>query len=359
MPEEAVTSDVERLEKEAARHRAAQAEYDRERKALVRQIGKLEKERGELQSLLDDFRRIDVEHEVPAPWHFPHKRDSQHHGVVCLFISDAHLDEVVRPEEVEGYNAYNRKIAGLRLKSTVEKTIMLSRDYFTGLKYDGMQLIFGGDMLSGIIHEELAETNEDTALGSLDYWLDPIATAISTLVEEFGLLHVVGVVGNHPRLSRKPRHKLQVRDNLDWLLLRMLARQFKDFDNVTWHIPESPDADFAVYGTRFRLTHGSQFRGGSGIAGMLSPLLLGQHRKTRRAQVMGRPFDQLLMGHWHQYFAGKGLIVNGSIKGYDEFASDNNFEPEPPAQALWVVTPENGISLTAPIYPANRTKERW
>ena len=55
----------------------------------------------------------------------------------------------------------------------------------------------------------------------------------------------------------------------------------------------------------------------------------------------------------------QGLIVNGSLKGYDEYASVSNFRPERPQQALWLVTPENGISVSAPVLVADRKKEKW
>lgn len=69
--------------------------------------------------------------------------------------------------------------------------------------------------------------------------------------------------------------------------------------------------------------------------------------------------DWLVMGHWHQYFHGKGLIVSGSMKGYDEYAYVSNFEPEPPQLAFWVTTPEHGVTISAPILPADRQAEGW
>ena len=71
--------------------------------------------------------------------------------------------------------------------------------------------------------------------------------------------------------------------------------------------------------TRILLTHGDQFRGGSGIAGLLSPLLLGDHRKRKRQTAMNHPYDWMIYGHWHSLVLGvRGLIGNGSLKGYDE-----------------------------------------
>lgn len=249
-------------------------------------------ELGALRERLTLLERIDAIVPRPPQWTTAVRgKGKLHHAIPTLLLSDCHWDEVVRPEEVEGVNAYNREIAVKRLQRVLHNTIDVARNYFAGLHYDGCVLMLGGDCLSGNIHEELEQTNEDTVYGSLDYWSDHLTGFIQALAAEFGHLHCVGVVGNHGRHTRKPRAKLRVRDNLDWLLYRVVAKAVKG--NITWQIPESADADVPIYSTRYRLTHGDQFRGGSGIAGMLSPLMIGHHRKSRRQMALRKPFDWL------------------------------------------------------------------
>jgi len=107
------------------------------------------------------------------------------------------------------------------------------------------------------------------------------------------------------------------------------------------------------------LTHGDQFRGVSGISGIQTPLALGAFRKSKRQQAVNDPFDTMLIGHFHQYMTIPGIIVNGSLKGYDEYASISNFGFEQPQQAFWITTPEGGPSFHAPIQPMNRKAEGW
>ncbi len=57
----------------------------------------------------------------------------------------------------------------------------------------------------------------------------------------------------------------------------------------------------------------------------------------------------LMMGHWHQLLMMETLIVNGSTKGYDEYAYMGNFPFEKPQQALFVVHPERGITFRMPV----------
>jgi hypothetical protein len=67
----------------------------------------------------------------------------------------------------------------------------------------------------------------------------------------------------------------------------------------------------------------------------------------------------MILGHWHQLVFGPKFIVNGSLKGLDEYAFIGNFGFEPPQQACWLMTPEHGRTFVAPILPQDRTKEGW
>lgn len=295
----------------------------------------------------------------PPTWTRKTPKAGTHVGTPWLLLSDLHLDEVVQPAEMGGVNAYNRKIAELRLQSTFEHTVDLLRNYWSGIAYDGIVVAMAGDNFSGDIHEELSETNEDTMLGSLLHWSDQLAAGISLLADEFGKVHIPVVVGNHGRRSRKPRMKLRARDNFDWFLGHLLARTFAHDKRVTFDVSESADAFVQSYDQTVCITHGDQASGGAGIGGIWPPIMRLNARKSAQKAATGQPYDLLCMGHWHQLVFGKGFIVNGSLKGYDEYAHINNFGYEPPQQGLWLMTPEHGQTMTAPILPGNRKKEGW
>jgi hypothetical protein len=220
-------------------------------------------------------------------------------------------------------------------------------------------LLLGGDIFSGDIHEELAETNEDTMLGSLLYWASEIGAALDLLAEEFRKVHVAAVAGNHGRMSRKPRMKLRAKTNFDWLLAKMLERHFAGDKRITFDVPESSDVLVSIYDSHHLLTHGDQAHGGGGIGGIYPPIMRLRARKAQRYLSTGLSFDTLWLGHWHQYLPSPSLIVNGSMKGLDEYAFVNNFGYEPPQQALAVVVPEKGITLQAPIFCVDRKREKW
>ena len=278
--------------------------------------------------------------------------------IAVAVLSDCHFDEVVNPVEVNNTNAYDREIAELRLERFVEKTIELARDYVAGVEVTGLVLLLGGDLVSGDIHEELVESNEGTMLETVSHWTGQLTGAINALADYFEKVTVASVVGNHGRRTRKPRMKKRVTDNFDWFLTHSVSQAFKDDARVTFIIPETAHVKIDVYNTTILLTHGDSIsRGGGGIGGIYPVVFRG------KARLMANPstrHDLLVIGHYHQLLSAveSGLLVNGSLKGYDEYAAVSSFPYEEARQAFFLVTPTHGVTISAPIYVVSN-KEKW
>jgi len=332
-----------------------------EAKAAERRLRSVSAERDDLARRLEATGRTLAREITPPKWMATKAKRGVFHATPTLLLTDTHFDEVTRPEEIDWLNAYNREIAVSRLKRCIETTIMLSREFLSGLTYDGFLLMFGGDIFSGIIHQELRETNEAPILRSVDFWEDLLAAAIDRLATEYGKVHVACTYGNHGRQSRKPIYKNRAWDTFEWLMYCHLAKHFSGSKAVTFQIPDGMDCHVQSYGVRYVLTHGDQFHGGTGIAGALSPLLLGSSRKTRRAMSSDQPFDIMVLGHWHQHIwlPSRGIIAGGALKGYDEFAYGHNFDFEPANQAFWIATPEHGVTFPMQIFCQDRKVEGW
>jgi hypothetical protein len=580
--------------------------------ALKARLSVVEKERDKLLQQVSLIERVSTTAVERPEWATPSRKKSEdHRATLCLLVTDTHFDENVDPDEVDGINCYTREIAEQRLQRCFERALRLARQYLGGVKYDGVELMLGGDIFSGNIHEELKTTNADTLFGSLLHWIGPMVAGVGVLADEFKHVHVSGVPGNHGRMTRKPVAKQRAADNLDWLLYNLMAREMKSDARVTWNISKAADAHIQIYTMKYLLTHGDQFRGGSGISGALclgpdtrvlgtdlryrsisslsigdqlvgfdehggpttrrrfrpttvesldritrpsielmtstgtvlaseehmwltrpvwggvgaslkwkatrdlglgdliltlgqtwtpdesweagwlagmydgegyvsggrlgvaqsfthnpdlvvriknaltargyawseakgkkgcsqfrhgndhekrmladlrllgtlrparmiaqsasiwtntacnaanvaeviglrrvgpqevitigtssrtliaegllshnSPLMLGTHRKNQRQSAAGKPYDVMVMGHWHQNISlpSRGLLVGGCLKGYDEYSYISNFPPEPPQQALWITTPEHGITFQAPVFVQVRKAEGW
>lgn len=334
----------------------------RENRKLREERRRLDEERTKLLQRVGLYERLETNPLAVPEWVLtsPTSR-KQHFAIPHMLFTDVHWDEIVVLEQVDGINKYNRAIAELRVKQAFVGAIEIPDTYLGGVTYPGFKLDLGGDIFSGLIHEELIETNEGTIFESIITVLEPLIGGINLLAQRYKKVDIDAVVGNHGRRTRKPRAKHRVQDNFDWLVYKLLEREFRGRKDITIRVSQAPDAHFQVYNTRYLLTHGDQFKGGSGISGAVAPLLLGTHRKSRRQVVAGRPYDIMVMGHWHEsmWMQGKGLIVGGSVVGYGEFSYLINAAPEPPQCALWLDTPERGVTITAPIFVQNRALEGW
>lgn len=288
---------------------------------------------------------------APAPhWIEPRDHDTSAPGVPALFCSDWHWGESVEPSQIGGVNAFDVKTAKKRVDKLMHTAVHLLSIISPKLDYPGIVFILGGDMISGNIHEELTATNELNSMPAVLDLYSELVACIEFLAEHFGNVFVPCVTGNHGRDTRKIWSKDRHHTSFDWLLYCFLAKRFENDDRISFLIPDGPDAHFRIYSHRYLLTHGDQFRGGDGMIGALGPITRGDHKKRSRNSQINMGYDTLLMGHWHQYIHLDKLIVNGSLKGYDEYAYANNFAFEIPQQALWITHPQHRITFRMPVH---------
>lgn len=286
----------------------------------------------------------------PPEWTRPKSADPSSPGVPTLFLSDFHWGEVVHPSQINGVNTYNLTLARKRLTDTINSAAKLARIISPKMDYPGLVMPLGGDMVSGNIHEELTATNEINTIPTvLDLW-QHLAAAISFMADTFGAVFLPCVSGNHGRDTRKIWAKDRHHTSFDWMLYQILAKHFADDKRVTFLIPDGSDANYSIYNTRYLLSHGDQFRGGDGMIGPLGPITRGDHKKRSRNAQIDLSYDVMIIGHFHQYMHLTRLIVNGSLKGYDEYAYAGNFTFEQPQQALWITHPVYGPTFRMPVY---------
>jgi hypothetical protein len=283
-------------------------------------------------------------------------------GVPTLLASDWHWGEVVNPDEIEGANAFDLEIAQSRARQMVQTSIDLLKGEYARPDYPGIVFALGGDMITGDIHEELSKTNDAPVLPTVLDLVRTLKWCIAKLADEFGNVFVPCVTGNHGRMTKKVQAKERNATNFDWLVYCLLEEHFSSDKRVQFSIPEGSDCAFKIYVHRYLLTHGDQFRGGDGLIGPLGPVTRGRHKKASRNTSINKPFDTMVIGHFHTLMQLPHLIVNGSLKGYDEYAYQGNFTFEVPAQALWITHPERGITHQMPIYLEQETthkEENW
>lgn len=286
----------------------------------------------------------------PPPWTVRVQPKAKSPGVPTLFLSDLHWGETVFASQINNVNEYSIKIAHKRMDTLVNSAVHLLNIISPEMDYPGIVIPLGGDMISGNIHDELTATNEINSMPAVLDLYGVLVGVISAMADQFGHVFLPCVSGNHGRDTKKIWNKDRHHTSFDWLLYRFLAKHFDGDKRVTFFIPDGSDAYYKVYNHAYLLTHGDQFRGGDGLIGCLGPIIRGDHKKRSRNAQVDQKYDTMLLGHFHSYIHHGRVIVNGSMKGYDEFAWSNNFSFEPPQQALWITHPVHGQTFRMPVF---------
>lgn len=292
---------------------------------------------------------------TPPPWvtEKPQRQPHKPTPEVPIFAwADIHGGEVVEPEEVNGFNAYNTEIASRRYQRAVETGIRLTRENHTGI-YPGAVINLLGDNVSGGLHPELKATDDMSAIPASIAIVDWFADGIRRMADEFKRLYIPCVSGNHGRNTAKPEFKKYYQKNFDWLIYQMLRRHFADDKRIQFDIRPSNDVHYRVFNERYLALHGDMLgvKGGDGIIGSLGPIMRGEVKKSGQASAFGLSFDKLVMGHWHQRLWLPRAIVAGTLKGFDEYAKNQlGAKPDRPTQPLWFVHPSHGQTAHWDIY---------
>lgn len=283
---------------------------------IYRQL-KLERYNG---TLIDVQKRFGIKKNIAEKLIFAlsMNTDSASDTVVGV-LSDIHFGEVVHGSAVFGLNKYDPDVAEQRIKQ-----------FFSELRKTALErnakrivLLMLGDLISGMIHEELTNTNANNCVDQVESLCDILSHHINCLFAHFDG-EVFSAYGNHGRVTQKLQHKGGY-NNFDTLLGNSLKHRvvvpftvLKDeltIINLTEHAK-------AVVG------HGTYIR----------PSHVAPQTKLFKALDQYTKIDQnikyLILGHLHNYMHfsrgyGKHVVVNGSVIGVTEFAVDLQFFGDP------------------------------
>jgi hypothetical protein len=310
-----------------------------------RTIKMLQREADTAEAIREEIWGLSAHNPEPPTWLSRTSHTLGKRGVPITMWSDWHYGEDVRLE----INKYNKAIAKQRIFRLYDTVSDLAFNHMgrAETNYPGIIVCLGGDMIGGDIHEELVNTNDRTPQQAVNDLTDYIAGGIEYMATKFGRVYCPCVVGNHGRSQKKPPAKNMVFTNYDWSIYANLCRAFKKEKHIRIDVPNGPDAYFPSYGTRFMLTHGDNMgvKGGDGIIGAIGPIMRGSLKVGAQQSQLGYDIDQLLVCHWHQMLWLPRAIVNGALKGPDEYSMIKLRAPaNRPSQALFFNHPEHGIT---------------
>lgn len=268
-------------------------------------------------------------------------------ATAVALASDWHIESSVTAAQVNGVNEYNLEIARRRCER-----------YFSGLRYmyayhgdhfliRDMILWLGGDLITGYLHPDNIETNELSpvqAIATLHEWL---ADGIRSLLAgtEIERLQIVCSSGNHGRLTDKMRAASREANSIEWLLYKMLEREFADEPRIEFVIPAGSQTYVQVYDKTIRFLHGDDAKFGGGVGGITIPI----YKALARWQTVRRA-DLTVLGHFHSQHMLPDLVINGSLIGYDAYAMSIGARYEEPQQAFFLMDSRRGMSMPSSIW---------
>lgn len=334
-------------------------EWLRDRRRLtdrVESLGKQLREAHRQANADDDLRQavfgLAAQKIEPPKWTItPPTAKASSASIPLLFTSDFQWGETIRSDDMAGINEFNIEVAARRYRLLIEKTIDLSFNHMVKPDYPGIIYVRGGDMVSGEIHEELARTNELSAIPAVNDLVDKEAWGIERIAEKFGRVYVVTIPGNHGRSTVKPHSKRYAASNYDTLSGWMLEKWFRNDGRIEFHTPMSGDAMIEIFGWRVLVTHGDRMgsRGGQGFIGPAATIARGMKKVVDYYATLGQTIDVIMVGHFHTPLELEHGFSNGSLPGASEYARDGRMRPAPPTQWLLFFHPDHGVTARWPI----------
>lgn len=315
----------------------------------------------EISKIIDIKNSIDHKGHYKGDFAFDLNKSSSDENIATLFFSDEHFGEVVNPEQVNGINEYNTKIAVNRYQNIITNSLDVMFNHLNNVNKKKLVINLGGDNISGDIHDELSATNDMTTMESVYVYVEEKERGIKTLLSAgFEQILINCVRGNHDRNTDRVHTKNILETSSAYLVYKFLQKIFAGDSRVVFNIAQGQDCLYQLNNHRMLLTHGDCFKGGNGIGGITIPILRGFMKKQSNYNAVGLGFDSMCIGHFHQYTSINGgqVIINGSLKGYDEYSQRMGFGYQEPSQAFWLTNPRHGITIQLPIFAEKKEEKK-
>jgi len=276
----------------------------------------------------------------------PHSPPAKGFGeaTAVIAMNDWHVEEKVEAKSVNNLNEYNLDVASGRIRRAFQNSLKLLDSERSISKINDAVLFLGGDMITGYIHEELAEENYLSPTEAVLFAQDQINDGIETLLKHGRLrdLHVVCSIGNHGRTTRKPRSSTAYKTNYEWLMYQVMARAFAKRRGVRWTSGCSYHTYVDVQGKRIRFHHGDKLKYQGGVGGLTIPV-----NKAIAEWNKGQHADLDVFGHWHQTLFFPSFVCCNCLIGHNAYAIDIKAPYSPPSQTFLTIAKKHAGYVTA------------
>jgi hypothetical protein len=250
-------------------------------------------------------------------------------------------------EQTNGLNEYNLGIFDQRSRRFFSNLRKLVDKEAQDINIRNLVLAVIGDMITGSIHGDGAESNQLGPMDAIALVGDTLMGGVHQLLRDTDkslTLTLILKPGNHSRITQKQRVQTEHENALEWLMGHYIAREFRNNPRVRVVRERNLMSYLEVHGRLLRFTHGHAFNYKGGIGGMTVPVIR-KIQKWDRGQQAYRTY----FGHLHTYFPGPIFTSNGSMIGYSPFGEWVGAEYEPPQQAFELIDSKHGVTVRTQI----------
>lgn len=217
-----------------------------------------------------------------------------------LMLSDWHYGALCDSQ----WNYYDTNVAKERAEQLVAKT----QSYILSLGITDLIVEINGDMCEGMINIGNRVASEESVVEQIINVSKLLSKCILSLKPYVNSIKVVTTLGNHGRLTSNKKEQADERENFEMLIPEFLRLTLGDDIPIV----TSQGLDFVKYEFDDKiicLSHGHHDKATSAIDNMI-----------RVYKVVP---DEVHLGHWHHMSdlndSNIHVVVNGSIKGVDDF----------------------------------------
>lgn len=322
------------------------AEFKTEIDVWKRKYNTILKARSFEDRLLDEFStKLAKIEAVKVP---PYKKPKAHMSeeTLVLLIGDIEIGDIISKEETHGYGEYNFDIFRLYLQQYLDTIANITANKLSGYRFNEAQVIFLGDIVIGLIHDELVETAEFPVVDQVLYGEEVFSQFLTELAQLFPKVEVDCVFGNHGRLQKKKQYKHRY-NNFDYLLYHGIKNRCSLQKNLNFNIHRSFFFTKEIKGHNCLVLHGDDIKSWAGIP------YYGIDRRVKQLTELvasrGEFIDYVFLGHFHQSsllekVKGK-KIINGTFRPGDEYAIGSLGASGEPAQWMFGMHEKRGLTF--------------
>lgn len=262
---------------------------------------------------------------------------------LCLLLSDVHVGSCVRKTETSNISEYNMEIFQTRLDRMISGMYKIYDKEVKDHKVPNINVFALGDMVDNeTIYQGQPYYIDRTLMDQLYQGSFKLAAGFASLAKYLPIqLNFYTVNGNHGRPGMRGANHLAT--NWDYVFYKCMESCFKGWENVHFHISDSPTQVFKLRDKVIALDHGAAVKGAMSIP------FYGLEREKRGIQSMMRTnIDIMCVGDKHRRCSMDvdfdQILMNGSFVGGSQLSTIELRSACLPKQLLFGLHDKYGIT---------------